>query len=216
MSVRSVTSVGSEHEPLGEGVRARAPRRDHHRPDPGTGQDGVKGVGELPGPVADQEAEVRGAIAEVHQEIADLLGGPRPVRIRGDPEDVNVAGADLDDEQAVQALQRDRAVNVEEVRGEHGRGLGVQELPPAHVGVAFRGRRDPQGPQDAADGGRADQVAELEQLTLDPLVAPEEFSVASRSISAVTCGLTGGRPVRCGYVHFRGPGGGASAARNRA
>jgi hypothetical protein len=27
--------------------------------------------------------------------------------------------------------------------------------------------------------------------------------VASRSIRAVICGLTGGRPVRCGYVHFR-------------
>jgi hypothetical protein len=24
-------------------------------------------------------------VAEVHQQIADLLGGPRPVRVRGDP-----------------------------------------------------------------------------------------------------------------------------------
>ena len=52
----------------------------------------VEGVGELPGAVADQEPEVRGAVAEVYQEVADLLGGPRPVRVRGDPGDVDVAG----------------------------------------------------------------------------------------------------------------------------
>jgi hypothetical protein len=44
-----------------------------------------KGLGELPGPVADQEPEVRSTIAEVHQEVADLLRGPRPVRVRGQP-----------------------------------------------------------------------------------------------------------------------------------
>ena len=55
----------------------------------------------------------------------------------GDPEDVHVAGADLDDEQAVQALQRQRAVHVEEIGGEHGRGLGAQELPPGRVGLPF-------------------------------------------------------------------------------
>ena len=32
----------------------------------------------------------------------------------GDPEDMNIAGAGFDDEQAVQALQRHRAVDVEE------------------------------------------------------------------------------------------------------
>src|SRR2546430_10101051 len=68
-------------------------------------------AGELPGPVADQEPEARGAVAEVHQDVADLLGGPRPVRMGGDPEDVDVAGADFDDEQAVQALERYRAVH---------------------------------------------------------------------------------------------------------
>ena len=131
---------GSEHEPFGKGVCARAPRRDHYRSDPGTGQDGVERVGELPGPVADQEAEVRGVLAEVHQEVADLLGGPRAVGVRGDAEDVHVPAADLNDKQAVQTLERDRAVDVEEVRREHGCGLGLQELPPAHVGVPVRCR----------------------------------------------------------------------------
>ena len=33
----------------------------------------VEGSGELPGPVADQEPEARGAVTEIHQEIPDLL-----------------------------------------------------------------------------------------------------------------------------------------------
>ena len=37
--------------------------------------------GELPGSVADQETEIRGPVTEVHQEVADLLGSPRPVRM---------------------------------------------------------------------------------------------------------------------------------------
>ncbi len=91
--------------------RARAPGRDLHRLDTGTGQDRVKRSGELPGTVTDKEPEARGTITQIHQQVADLLGGPRPVRVRGDTENVNVPGADLHDEQAVQALQGHRAVH---------------------------------------------------------------------------------------------------------
>jgi hypothetical protein len=80
--------------------------------------------------------------------------------------------ADLGDEQALQALQRHRAVHVEEVGGEHRRCLRVQELPPRRVGVPLRCRRDLPGPEDPADRGRTDPVAELEQLARDPLVPP--------------------------------------------
>jgi hypothetical protein len=86
--------------------------------------------GALPGPVADQEPEACGAVAEIHQEMADLLGGPGPVRVRGDSENVCVAGADLDDEEAMQAPGCYGAVHVEEAHGKHRRGLRVQELPP--------------------------------------------------------------------------------------
>ena len=127
---------------------------------------------ELPGPVTDQEPEAGGAFTEIHQQIADLLRSPRPVRVGGNAEDMDIPGADLDHEQAVQALQGHRAVHVEEVGGEHRRGLRVQELPPHRVGVPLRRRRDLQRPEDPADRGCADPVAELEQLTLDPLVAP--------------------------------------------
>jgi hypothetical protein len=71
---------GGEYEPFGIGVRPGAAGRDLHGLDTGAGQDRVEGVGELPGPVADQEPEIGGVIAEVHQEIPDLLRGPRAVR----------------------------------------------------------------------------------------------------------------------------------------
>jgi hypothetical protein len=124
------------------------------------------GFGELPGPVAGQEPEVRGAAAEVHQEVADLLGGPRPVRVGGHAEDVHGAGAGLDHEQAVQAVEGICAVHVEEVGGQYCRSLGAQELPPRRVGVPFRRRGDLQCFEDPADRGGAGPVAELEQLTL--------------------------------------------------
>ena len=47
-------------------------------------------------------------------------------------------------------------VDVEEVGGEHGRGLRVQELPPRGVGVPFGCRGDLQGFEDPADRGGAD------------------------------------------------------------
>ena len=105
---------GGEHESFRISVRPRTPQRDLHRFDPGASQHRIERAGELPGPVPDQEPEPRGAIAQIHQQVADLLHGPRPVRIRGDPEDVHVARADLHDEKAVQALQGYRAVHVEE------------------------------------------------------------------------------------------------------
>ncbi len=109
---------GGAREPFGMGVRARTPGRNLHGCDAGAGQHLVKGCGELPGTVADQEPEVRGVVAEVHQEIADLLGGPRPVRMSRDREDMDVAAADFDDEEAVRALEG-HAVHVEEAGGEH-------------------------------------------------------------------------------------------------
>jgi hypothetical protein len=55
---------GREHETFRIGIRARASGRDLHGFDTGSGEDRVEGCGELPRPVADQEPEVRGAVAE--------------------------------------------------------------------------------------------------------------------------------------------------------
>jgi hypothetical protein len=62
----------------------------------------------------------------------------------------------------------------------------------------YRRRRDSQSLEDPADRGRADPVAELQQLALDSLVPQLLFSVASRSMSVVISVLTGGRPVPFG------------------
>jgi hypothetical protein len=112
-----------EHESLRKGVRARAPGWDLHSFDACAAQGRVEGIGELPGTVADQELEVRGAVTEVHQEVADLLGSPRAVRVRGNAEDMHVMGVDLDYEQHVQALEGHRAIHMEEVGCQHGCGL---------------------------------------------------------------------------------------------
>jgi hypothetical protein len=63
------------------------------------------------------------SIADIHQQVADLLRGPRPVRVRGHAEDMHLPGTDLDHEEAVQAQQGHRAVHVEEVSRKHRRGL---------------------------------------------------------------------------------------------
>jgi hypothetical protein len=46
----------------------------------------------------------------------------------GHAQDVQVAVADFECEQNVEPAQRHRAVDVEEVDGQHARGLGAQEL----------------------------------------------------------------------------------------
>ena len=53
--------------------------------DVGASEHGVEGGGELAVPVADQEPEPIGAVAEVHQQVAGLLGGPGPGRVAGHP-----------------------------------------------------------------------------------------------------------------------------------
>jgi hypothetical protein len=42
----------------------------------GASEDGVEGGGELAIPIADQEPEPLGPVAQVHQQVAGLLGDP--------------------------------------------------------------------------------------------------------------------------------------------
>src|SRR4051812_31407728 len=44
----------------------------------GAGEHGVEGGGELPVPVANQESELSGVVAELHEQVAGLLGDPVP------------------------------------------------------------------------------------------------------------------------------------------
>jgi hypothetical protein len=89
---------GGQDEAFGEAVRPRTSRRDLHSVDAGAGQDGIEGGGELAGAVADEEAECPGAVVEVDQQVAALLGGPGSGRMAGRPQDVHVAVADFQGE----------------------------------------------------------------------------------------------------------------------
>ena len=85
-----------QYEAFGEAVRARTLRRDLDHVDARVCEHRIERGRELSGPIADQESEPRDVFAEVHHEVAGLLGGPGPVGMRGHAEDVQVAVADLE------------------------------------------------------------------------------------------------------------------------
>jgi hypothetical protein len=66
----------------GDRVHARRPDVAQDGPDPGVGEDRVERGGEVRPAVADHELDPMRLVAEVHDQVAGLLGGPRP---RWDP-----------------------------------------------------------------------------------------------------------------------------------
>jgi hypothetical protein len=119
-------------------VRPRCPDRGTDDADVGTDEDGVERRGELAVPVADQEPEPLGVLAEVHEQVAGLLGDPGAGRVGGDPRDVHAATVVLDYDEDVEAAQKD-CVDVGEVDGEDGVGLRGEELSPGRAGPSGRG-----------------------------------------------------------------------------
>jgi hypothetical protein len=91
-------------------------------------------------------------VVESHQQVARLLGHPRPVRVGRDPREPNAPGRELDEEQDVEPL-REHGVDGEEVALEDARRLLAQELRPANR-EAPRCRLDPRLLQDRPDGAR--------------------------------------------------------------
>ena len=75
---------------------ARCPGWGADDADVGVGEDGVEGGGELAVPVTDQEPELLGAIAEVHEQVAGLLGDPSTGGMGGDPAQMHPSGSVLD------------------------------------------------------------------------------------------------------------------------
>jgi D-3-phosphoglycerate dehydrogenase len=63
--------------------------------------------GELGVPVADQVPKLGGAVAEVHQQVAGLLGDPGSRRMGGDPGEVYATAAVLDHYEHVEAAEQD-------------------------------------------------------------------------------------------------------------
>ena len=182
-----------KHEPFRISVRARAARRDLHGLDADISQDRVKRRGDLPGPVPDQEPEVRCPITQIHQQVADLLRGPRTVRVRGDPEDVYAAAADLHDERQY----RRRRVTAQSTWKKSVASIvdawvcrNVRQLASvcrSGVGGIFRALRTRR---------IVDALTRWPSLSSSSWIRwyPQPwFSVASRSISAAISMLTGGR-----------------------
>ena len=62
----------------------------------GTGENCVEGGGERAVPVVDQEVELLGTVAQVHQQVAGLLGDPAAGGVGGDPGGVCSAGPVLE------------------------------------------------------------------------------------------------------------------------
>jgi hypothetical protein len=85
---------------------------------------------ELAVTVPDQESEVAGALAEIHEQVAGLLGGPGSGGVSGDAQDVHPPGPDLHHEEDVQPSE-EHGVSVQEVARQDRGCLGGQELPPA-------------------------------------------------------------------------------------
>jgi hypothetical protein len=82
---------------------ALSPRRWLPREQVGAGEHRVEGGGELAVPVTDQKPEPLGAVAELHQQVAGLLGHPAGGGMGGDPGDVHAAAAVLDHHQDIEA-----------------------------------------------------------------------------------------------------------------
>jgi hypothetical protein len=148
MSIRSVHSARAVRIHLGITVRARGPRRSLYHRHALAGEDLVERAGELGVTVPDEEAEGDSPVAEVHEQVAGLLGGPRAARVGGHAEDVHVPGRHLHDEQDGQAFEEDR-VHGEEVAGQQAISWGAQERPPRGAGVP-RCRSGPPGAGSAA------------------------------------------------------------------
>src|ERR1019366_8201240 len=148
----------------GMAVRAWCPRRGLCYPDALGGEDLVEGAGEPGVAVPDEEAERAGPVAEVHEQVAGLLGGPGAVRVASNAQDVDVPGPYLHDEQYVQAPEEDR-VYVEEVAGQLPVCLCAQDRPPGGVQTAGCRPVAP-GAQDPPHGRLADLVPEPGQLAV--------------------------------------------------
>ena len=98
-----------------------------HGPDPGIGEDRVERGGEVRAAVADHEPGPVRLLAEIHHQVAGLLGGPFPGGMQGDAEDADAPGCVLDHGKDV-GLGAVEQVDGEEVAGQDGLGLAVQEL----------------------------------------------------------------------------------------
>jgi hypothetical protein len=73
--------------------------------DTGVGQDSIERRGELSGAVSDEEPELGDAVAEIHHQVADLLGSPSAIGVRGRTQHVHRPVGHLQHEEHVDPLE---------------------------------------------------------------------------------------------------------------
>ena len=77
---------------FGNRVHTGRPDVTEHGPDRGVGQDGVECGGEVRSAVADHELDSGHLVAEVHDQVARLLGGPHSRWMLGNSENAEATG----------------------------------------------------------------------------------------------------------------------------
>src|SRR5690349_3066207 len=114
-------------------VHAGRPDVAKHGPDANIGEDCVERSGEVRPAAADHELDPVSLFAEVHEQVAGLLGGPLPGGMQGDPEDADAPGPVLDHGQDI-GLGAVEQVDREESRTPGSPRPGAQELWPGRPG----------------------------------------------------------------------------------
>src|ERR1019366_8492232 len=136
------------YPPLRDRVRTRRSdgRLDHL--DTFGGEHVVEAGGELRVAVSDQEPERPSVLGEIACEVAGNLGDEGAGRMIADPEDVDYAPLELEDEQHIELVETDR-VHDEEVGGQDAARLGGEELLPGRSTARSRSEtvasKDPAG-----------------------------------------------------------------------
>ena len=108
---------------------------------PAPGEDRIECGGVVRAAVADHELHLVCLLAEVHHQVAGLLGGPLPGRMQSDPENADAPAGGLDHGQDISPGTIEQ-VGREEVARQDRLGLGAQEQRPAWPGPPRR-RVDP-------------------------------------------------------------------------
>jgi len=130
-------AAASADPAFGYRVHAGRPHVTEHGADPGAGEDRVERSREVRATVADHELGPMRLLAEVHDQVASLLGGPFSGWVQGDSENADAPGGVLYDGQDM-GLGAVEQVGGEEVARQDRLGLGTQELRPGRRGSARR------------------------------------------------------------------------------
>jgi hypothetical protein len=125
--VEAVVANGADPT-LGEGVCVRGLNWREDDLDALGAEDLVESVAELRVAIMDEEPE-RLLVAELHDEVARLLGDPASVRVRAADEVLDPSGRERDEGEDVDPLQED-GLDRQEVAGEHARRLRSEEGSP--------------------------------------------------------------------------------------